>query len=297
VVALFMVALVSVMAITMMARLQRDTERTRLLLRDTQATFYAQGSIAWAINQLRTNAEEKKQDQLMDVMPIRSPVEEVNGYSVFSTINDLQGRFNINNLVSSDAQIAFSTLLLAVQPSLTQEKAQAITLAVTDWVKSGEQHNEYTQYYFQLPRPYRPAHRTMLSVSELLLVKGMTPKLYQALQPYLTALPTPTLINVQTAEAPVLMTLIPNIGAVKAIMLAREKTPFITPDVFLNLEVVRNNNFKESSKFVVNSGYFLVETHVAIEKQQVVIYTLVERAEKLKSEVSATILWQSKGVC
>jgi type II secretory pathway component PulK len=42
VIALFIVALVATMAYAMMVRIERDTRRTSLILRNTQAEFYAQ---------------------------------------------------------------------------------------------------------------------------------------------------------------------------------------------------------------------------------------------------------------
>ena len=107
VVALFIVALVATMAYMMMSRFSRDTLRTSLILRNTQAEFYARGSIVWAIDQLRTNWEKRKPNQIVDVMPVKSPVIDVNGYKISSTIYDMQARFNLNNLNNANAQKRF----------------------------------------------------------------------------------------------------------------------------------------------------------------------------------------------
>lgn len=296
IVALFMVALVAAMAYSMMSRLERDTRRTTLLSRDMQAEFYAQGSIAWAIDQLRNNLEQQKPNQLVDIVPIRSPKQTVNGYTIVSTIYDMQARFNINNLINTESHAEFKKLLQLVDPKLSEEKIQALLLATFDWIKPGQQ-NEYTQYYFQLPTPYRPAHKPMVSVSELQLVKGMTPALYQALQPYVTALPNPTPINVQTAEAPVLAllsaTLTPQTA--RALQAIRERSPFVTPEAFVNLDIAKNHKIVDEKKIVTISSYFLVETDVSIEKQHTVIYTLLERSAD-QNKIAVAILWQSKGV-
>lgn len=297
IVALFIMALVATMAYTMMARLEKDTRRTTLLLRDTQAEFYAQGSIAWALDQLRNNLEQQKQNQLIDVMPIQSPTQTVNGYAIVSTIHDMQARFNINNVINTDSHPDFKKLLRLVDPKLTEEKAQALLIAVFDWIKLSQQQNEYTQYYFQLIEPYRPAHRPMQSISELQLVKGMTPALYQALEPYVTALPGATLINVQTAEAPVLALLSPTLTlpAAKALQQMRERTPFVTREALLGTDIAKNHQVTDTKKITVVSSYFLIKTEVSIEKQHAVLYTLVERSTD-QNKVAMTILWQSKGV-
>lgn len=51
--ALFIMALVATMAYAMMARLDRDIGRTDLMLKEMQAVYYAQASVAWAMDQLK----------------------------------------------------------------------------------------------------------------------------------------------------------------------------------------------------------------------------------------------------
>lgn len=292
VVALFIVALVATMAYVMMARLERDTHRTSLILRDTQAEFYAQGSIAWAIDLLRNDWERQNPQQMIDALPIKSPIKEMDGYKITSTIYDMQSRFNLNNLSDKQAQIDFKRLMQVVDPKLSDQKAQEILRAIADWIEPLAQQKENTN----LSPMYRIAHRPMQSASELKLVKGMTPTLYNALQPYVTALPGMLAVNVQTAPAPVLMTLSPTLtleGA-RAIEQLRAQTPIISANVFLNLDSVKNQRITPQ-KITVVSDYFLVATEVTIEKQHIVIYTLLERTTKGR-KAEMTILWQSKGI-
>jgi general secretion pathway protein K len=232
---------------------------------------------------------------LIDNLPLTSPIEEVNGYVITSTIYDMQARFNINNLINQPAQMDFKKLLHMVDPDVTEEKAQTLLLAIVDWIQL-QQNSEFTQYYSHLPQPYLASHKLMVSVSELQLVKGMTPALFAALQPYVTALPTSTLINVQTAPPPVLASLSRTMteASGKAIVEAREEHPFVSNEIFRNLDIVKNHPIA-GEKFTVLSSYFLVETHIAIEKQEVVLYTLLERVANQDS-AALNILWQSKGI-
>ncbi len=295
VVALFIVALVATMAYLMMERLQRDTVRTTLILRNMQAELYAQGSIAWAIDVLRGNWEQQKQNQVIDRMSVVSPVNEVNGYRIRSTIDDMQGRFNLNNLSNPDAQKDFLRLMLAVAPNLKEDQAQDILKATADWVTVSGAKNEYSQHYQQMKLPYRAAHRVMASPSEWLMVKGMTPALYAILSPYVTALPEATLINVQTALAPVLITLSPTVTlpAALAIVTAQAQSLPGTTEAFLNQDIVKNHQIPVG-KITVASGYFLVRTDVEIEKQHLLIYTLLQRAVS-QGKARVTIVWQSIG--
>lgn len=298
VVALFFVALIATMATLMMARLERDTERTSLLLHATQAELYAQGSIAWAKEQLRDNLAKRKPNEVVDKMPLKSPEDTVDGYHIVSTITDLQSRFNLNNLTNNnvEAQKDFKHLLKLVMPTLTDDKATGILLAVTDWITPGQRQNEYSQYYASLSPPYRAADRVMTSVSELQLVKGMTPALFDALQPFVTALPVATQVNVQTAPGEVLAALSDTmtIDSGKAIEKLRAQLKIPTVEAFLAIDLVKNHKILPD-KITTVSAYFLVETVVSIEKQRVVLYTLLERTGN-DGKNPINVIWQSKSV-
>lgn len=296
IVALFIVALVAAMSYVMMSRLERDTRRTTLILRDTQAELYAQGSIAWAMDRLRNDWLEKKENQLVDVTPIKSPENETNGYRIQSTIYDMQGRFNINDVSTEAGQQMFKRLLKATSPKLTDDQIDSIKQATLDWITPGSGQGAYNRYYAELPEPYRAAHRPMLSPSEWRLVRGVDAALFNAVQPYLTALPDQTPINVQSASPYILMILSDHmdLSAAKGVELLRATTPFTSNEVFLNLDVVKNHQIKPD-KITVTSHYFLVETEVRVDQQSVMLYTLLKRLEQGK-EASIIILWQSKGV-
>lgn len=296
VIALFIVALVAAMSFAIMGRLERDTKRTTLLLRDIQAEFIAQGSIAWAMDQLRNDWERQKTNRVIDPIPIQSPVNEVNGYQINSTIYDMQARFNLNNLSNLQTHNAFHRLLKIIDPKLSEGQMNDVIRGIVDWITPGNKQNHYYYYYLSLPIPYRAAHRMMWSVDELRLIKGMTPALFNALKPYIAVLPEATLINVQTAPAPVLMMLSPTLTVqmAQAIIDLRKQVPMTSPEQFINLNRIKNQPIA-MNKITVTSQYFLVETNVVIEKQHILIYTLLER-RITNGKIETAILWQSKGI-
>ena len=98
VVALFVVALVVISATAMLTRIQQDTRRAQLLLNANQAYFYAQGSIAWAKDQLTNDLKNQQPQQIIDKTPIVSPAKKEESATIESTIYDAQGFFNLNNL-------------------------------------------------------------------------------------------------------------------------------------------------------------------------------------------------------
>lgn len=295
VVALFIVAIIATLAYVMLARLERDTRRTSLILNDAQAELYAQASLDWAKGELAHHWDNKKPNQLVDHLPMTSPEKIENGFKIVSTIHDMQARFNLNQLTNEGAEEGFKRLLMTVVPGLKEPQAMIIAKATSEWVKQGERDTAFSRYYLTLPNPYREAHRLMISPSELRLVKGMTPAIYSALQPYLTALPVTAGLNVQDAEVPVLMTIASVVTkeVAQGIILKRKQTPFTTLAVFSNLDVVKNLRL-ETKGLVVTSSYFLVETVVSIEKQKRVLYTLLERVSD-GSKARINLLWQSIG--
>jgi len=295
IVALMIVALVAAMAYMMMARLERDTRRTTLILQNTQAELYASRSVVWAIAQLHQNWEQQAPKQIVDKMPCHLPEVTENGYRIATDIEDMQGRFNINNLTLPDADADFKRMLNALMPSLSPQQITKLTQAIQEWVAPGHDRNASSHYYLNLPIPYRAAHKPMVSITELRLVRGMTPAIYNVLKPYVAALPPPTAINIQTAAAPVLMTLGNSLTLEtgKIIEAARKGLPAQTIDALNNLDIIKNHPVTPE-KLVFISSYFLVKTVVSIEKQHIVFYTLLTRRTD-GQHIAVQVVWQSKG--
>lgn len=295
IVALFIVALVAAMSYFMISALERDTERTTLIVREAQAELAAQGAILWAMNSLKQNWERQQPNQLIDKMPLQSPLIESNGFRIQATIEDMQGRYNINNLAENVAMNEFVRLLQVTNPSLSRDQAIDIFESVMVWLNQDLPHQQLNEYYFSRPIPYQNAGRKMMIVTELSMIKGITPAIYTALSPYLSTLPQVTKINVQTAPVPVLMALGTEVTKAVAnqIVLQRQSQPFVTVDMFSNLDVVKNHHVP-LDQVGVTSSYFLVRTEVKIEDQRLVIDTLLVRTVKDK-KAKVTIIWQSKG--
>ena len=120
-------------------------------------------------------------------------------------MRDRNGCFNLNNLVDTNVQAnaqwpdLFRRLLgaLRLDPNLAD--------AVRAWMS--QRPGVEDPYYLAQPVPYREAKQGFLHLSELRLVKGVSGEVYAALAPHVCALPPGTRININTATAPVLMTL------------------------------------------------------------------------------------------
>ncbi len=292
VVALFVLALIAAASIAMIERLQLTMRRTELLLNDEQANLAAQGSVAWALTVLSQNLKEKQPNKIIDPTPIETTTQ-VNHIRIKNSLYDAEGYFNINNVIEKEYQLGLIKLLQTVVPTMTGEQAKAITDAVIDWL-SPAINTPFDRYYSTLTPGYHSAHMSMSSPSELRLIKGVTPAIFQAVIPYLIALPEVTPININHASIPVLMTLSPTMTAETATQVAKvsKQTPFSSIALFRDLDVMKHHTISEKM-MTVESHYFLLKTQVMIGDQQRTFYTLLRRSIK-HSQPEINVVWQSK---
>lgn len=292
--ALFVVTLVAIIATLMMERLQYDLHRMQLFANATKKKLYADGSIAWAKEQLNSNWTHKESQKPIDKLPLTSPLALQDTVKVVSRIDDMQGLFNINNLTSPIWQKIFMRLLQRVSPKIDAKLAEKIMLAVLDWI-SGSDDYSLQDYYLKLQPSYRAPHQLMASVSELRLVKGITQELYRALLPYVTALPEATKININSAPKIIFMALNENMRAetARALLAYQKQKPFVHVQDFMQLDIIKNNTINEET-ITVSSQFFLVRTSVTVNRQRTLWYTLLHRQIK-DDHPYETIVWQSKG--
>lgn len=258
--AVLITAIASVIAITMVSQQQLDIRRSGNLLDGDRAYVFALGVEAWAMHVLDRDKRDK--DSLDEDWAKILPAITVEGGKVAGALEDLQGRFNINNLLKDGKPSPldverFNRLLQSLEIS------QPITESIIDWLDpdtditfpDGAEDSEYMGRKL----PYRTANTAMLSTSELLLVKGVTPEMYYALAPYIVALPERTAINVNTAKDKVLMAVVPDITAADAVAIAdiRKEKAFQTIDEFRQLPVLSGRTVPTEGINVLSSFFLL----------------------------------------
>jgi general secretion pathway protein K len=141
------------------------------------------------------------------------PVEVVPDVMLIASLEDVQGRFNLNNLVKADGT-PDETQVAALEQLLTSLGIEAKwALYIVDWidpdiVPSNPEGAEDSVYLGQTP-PYRTANTYITSPSELLALPGFGRDRYKKLEPFITALPYGTPLNLCTAPGAVLDAFIP----------------------------------------------------------------------------------------
>jgi general secretion pathway protein K len=208
--AVLIVALATILAINVTFRGMVDQRRSANLFALDQGFEVALGAEAWAADFLRKDAQDSQQDhfgeawaQQMPPLPIDEGVGTVEG-----RLEDLQGRFNLNNLVFSDGtpnELAikqFERILSMVELEPTW------AVAIADWIDAdvnpGFPDGAEDAIYTGMDPPHLTANMPITRASELLVLPEFGIERYRRLQPYVTALPGGTKLNVCTASGVVL---------------------------------------------------------------------------------------------
>lgn len=283
-VALLVVALATVLIAGLLDRGELAVARTRNLLRAAQAEAYAAGLENYAAHVLSKDQRETgRNDTNGDIWAIPLPQTPVPGGGISATMRDMNGCFNLNNLVQNgqpraDWIVLFGRLLNALKLDA------ALTNPVVDWLdpdlNASDSGGAEDPYYLALPVPYRTANRQFTHVSELRLVKGVSADVYRTLAPQVCALPPGTLINLNTASIPVLMALAPEVTKELAQRLWSDGHAHFqsTADVFRTLaqqHVLVDAGVQHD--FSVESHYFLARGDIVLDELPFTFFSLIER--------------------
>jgi general secretion pathway protein K len=281
--ALLVVAIATVAAIAMASRQQLDIRRTGSLLHGEQAWAYVLGAENWATVVLRRDREDSQIDTLEEDWSTQPPVSFVEGGSIIGRLIDLQGRFNVNNLVSgggaSPENIDYYKRLLRLL-DLDEGLADALVDWIDDDIDVRFPDGAEDENYLLLETPYRVANRPLADISELRLVKGYTAEVVAKLQPYLVALPEPTPINVNTADAVVLAALAVNLDVSdgEALVEGRGEDGYETVDKFKQEPALKSIQV-DDALLGVNTRWFLMVSQADIGQGRARLASLIQRAD------------------
>jgi general secretion pathway protein K len=257
-----------------------DVRRTMVGLARDQAVNVALGAESWVISILQQDLQDGPTDHLGEIWASELPGLPIEGGEVFGAIEDLQGRFNVNNLVNEEGRIEeapleqFRRLLnaLGIDPRFAGIAADWIDTNVDASFPDGAEDAIYTG---MIP-PYRTANQTLTSVSELAAIEGMDRQTFRLLEQHIVALPGRTNINVNTATPAVLQSLDENMTTSDVEGLVQERagsgfseieTSFaslVTPEVL--------NTLEESTRF------FRLKVVVRVDTVRVTMFSVLQRA-------------------
>jgi general secretion pathway protein K len=203
--AVLIVALATILAINVTFRGMVDQRRSANLFALDTGYEIALGAEAWAADFLRKDARESQTDHLGETwaqplppLPVGEGIGVVEG-----RLDDMQGRFNINSLVFADG---------TTNPKAVKQLERILAMAgiettwataIADWVDADVQPGfpdgaEDSAYTSENP-PHLAANMPITRPSELMVLPGFGLERYRKLQPYISALPVGTKLNVCTA--------------------------------------------------------------------------------------------------
>lgn len=235
--------------------------------RDSQRlSIMAKSGINVTAKYLKTMPKDKFTEPVE--LPVENPFEDFKGV-IAVRIEDENAKFNINAIVyktgdpNPGAYHAFQKLLQIL--SLDKKIADR----VKDWIDPDG--------IAELSGSEAGAKNSALaSVDELLSINGITRRDYDKLLPYITVYGTTDnlVININGAEAPVLMSLSDSIdeGDAKKIMKQREGTPFsVAPfETETGISVIfKGVNFSMRSSAESGGVKRIIETVLDTEKQKI----------------------------
>jgi general secretion pathway protein K len=288
--ALLVVSLATVAAVAMATRQYVDLRRTTNLLHGEQAYAYAIAAESWARVILEYDIENSDIDIATEDWATALPPIAVEGGFVNGRITDLQGRFNINNLIEDSGAVSASDLAYFQQLLAVLDLDQEIATALVDWLDADIDVSlpagAEDQVYLLEATPYRAANSRMASVSELRLVKGFTPEVMAALLPHVAALPERTALNVNTATAALLQALNPALAAtdVAALIEGRGEEGYADKNVFLAADALAG--LEPTVGIDVKSDWFSVLADVTIGDGRATLASLLKRQDNTTHIIS-----------
>lgn len=285
---LLVVVLATLSAVAMLKRQHIEIRRSANLLHGEQAYQYALGAEAWARRVLLRS--EIQFVTLTQEWATQMPPTLVEGGYLSGYLEDRQGRFNLNNLLTVEGELSQEWLEALQRLFSALDISPDYARAFVDWMDADQvaqlPYGAEDEHYLLQETPYRSANHKLVSPTELYLLIGMEPESAQRLLPYICTLPEPTPVNVNSSSAELLQSLIPQLSAADAQTLVDKarQTGFESVQDFLQQPELTGLELT-AELFSVKSEYFLLHARAEIGVVHVQLHSLLQRRGKRQLRV------------
>ena len=283
--AILIMALITTLTFSLEWDNSLDLRRTYASMYREEAIQAALGAESWVRILLQQDAEDGETDHLgeiwaseLPVLPLGAEGDSIQG-EIYGQIEDLQGRFNINNLIDQQGQVdeasleQFQRLLLALGLDIRFAGVTA------DWLDADRDASfpdgAEDSIYTSIVPPYRTANQMLTSVSELAAIEGMDKATLDTLLPHIVALPGRTDINVNTATGPVLQSLDENMSAADVEGLLAERADAGFADIGSSFASLVTDEVR--NQLVDSSRFFQLRVIVRVDTVRITYFTILER--------------------
>jgi len=300
---ILMLALVSSLGL-IFYRHQLDVVRAARSLHGEQAQLLGLSVENWALQLLSSQQDDRTVDTLRESWAQAAPLLPLEGGFISGCLRDLQGSFNINSFMDYDRQrweqemeepgadqlpqSGFIKTWLSLLQQFELPANESQVASIIDWVDADQiQVNQWgaeqTQYDFQRNR-HMVANSPLTDVEELAVIRGYDAPMVALLQPWLSALPRVTAININTAALTLLRALGGSLGDDFAAFVQNAR-PFLTLEDFqsrvadhFSLEAASVAARWPQSLVDVKSDYFQLDLRINLGTAMLETSSVIDRS-------------------
>ncbi|MFC7780599.1 type II secretion system minor pseudopilin GspK [Legionella taurinensis] len=295
--ALFIMTLVAIAATAMSTRLQLDIYRTRLTLLSDQLYLASQSVTFWAMSELRDSKNTFTRNTAAGALRAFPDKQKAiyPPFTITGELYDLQSRFNLNNLSSKNYSLLFLKLLEKPDLKLSAGQRKQLLDATMQWItdyKPGRGNDEYLAYYTRQKPAYLPGYQPFESPSEFRLVRGVSANLYQGLADFISALPEPVPINLNTAPQLLLKGLGNGLtnAQVQQLLDARGETGIKNMN---KIGPLLQKLGIRSEHVTLESQYFMSVARVTHEDLSLINYAILKRSKNNQGKITVSLIKES----
>ena len=191
--ALLLIAIIAGFATLMLVRswqLNRIHIQTKV---QKQAEFMriSQAGIIWAKAQIQHDWEQGMMKKKLPHFPQKITIDQRHGtfanFEIKASIVPLENRFNLNSIKQGDGKVRLQRILDFALPNLSKQQLNTLLQALIAWFTPNASINNI---YLKHKPPYLASNQSMLSLSELYLIRGFTSAIVRHLMPFVSILPS-----------------------------------------------------------------------------------------------------------
>jgi general secretion pathway protein K len=261
----------------------RQVQNSNALAQARQATQAAQIWVMSILDDDDTDYDGNTDNWAQPIVPIPVAWGEVYGW-----IEDMQGGFNVNNLIDDEGNLNTVSMLQFERLLSSLELDPGIAQSIADWIDADSESSgpggAEDLYYLSQEAPYLASNRPVLDLNELKLVRGMDQEVWNKLTPHISALPIATTVNINSTSPEVLAAMIldPQNQQVNLLSQTRrwlddvETVPFTSMEEFT--EMVGDQVNPEGLRSIgVSSSFFRAHTQINFGNVEYRMLTLYQR--------------------
>ena len=232
---LVVTALMVAIVVEMIHQVYVDTSLSRGFRDGQQASILAESGATGGAKLLQLGLSGRAYTSLSDRWATPFKIDDEAG-SLEITVSEESGKIYLNGLVQPNGTEEPFTLAAIRRLGTSLKLQEDVWNAVADWIDSDDMPRSggaETSYYRTRKPVFSAGNHRFMTLTELSLVKGVTPESLGALRPYLTIFPDQAgshLININTAPKEILIALDAGIDdrMAERVLERRRLTPFKT---------------------------------------------------------------------